>query len=185
MGLSVAEITNACFEPANQMVKCDPRHGKYRLAASCTEAMLSQRTSMLPSQPSRPSVPSNLSTGVPPVSKLVSTTNLPLLFQVVTSPRSNVPSACCPTPLLSLRLGLVLITSSILCTPSVLLFIGTLEKVWRKVSSLKLVKIWLLSRRITRKLVSTPWRLKVMKEMNTNQKEKAEVSGSNPDPENL
>uniref|UniRef100_A0A287D4U5 Tubulin alpha chain n=1 Tax=Ictidomys tridecemlineatus TaxID=43179 RepID=A0A287D4U5_ICTTR len=25
----VAEITNACFEPANQMVKCDPRHGKY------------------------------------------------------------------------------------------------------------------------------------------------------------
>ncbi|EDS42983.1 tubulin alpha chain [Culex quinquefasciatus] len=26
---SVAEITNACFEPANMMVKCDPRHGKY------------------------------------------------------------------------------------------------------------------------------------------------------------
>ncbi|KAM4697421.1 tubulin alpha-1A chain-like [Rhinophrynus dorsalis] len=27
--LSVSKITNACFEPANQMVKCDPRHGKY------------------------------------------------------------------------------------------------------------------------------------------------------------
>ncbi|KAJ2786190.1 alpha-tubulin [Coemansia javaensis] len=27
--LSVAEITNACFEPNNQMVKCDPRNGKY------------------------------------------------------------------------------------------------------------------------------------------------------------
>ena len=27
--LSVQDITNACFEPANQMVKCDPRHGKY------------------------------------------------------------------------------------------------------------------------------------------------------------
>ncbi|VDP16015.1 unnamed protein product [Soboliphyme baturini] len=27
--LSVADITNQCFEPANQMVKCDPRHGKY------------------------------------------------------------------------------------------------------------------------------------------------------------
>ncbi|XP_013377236.1 PREDICTED: tubulin alpha-1B chain-like [Chinchilla lanigera] len=26
---SIAEMTNACFEPANQMVKCDPRHGKY------------------------------------------------------------------------------------------------------------------------------------------------------------
>merc|ERR1711944_330114 len=27
--LSVAEITNSCFEPLNAMVKCDPRHGKY------------------------------------------------------------------------------------------------------------------------------------------------------------
>uniref|UniRef100_A0A673MD42 Tubulin/FtsZ 2-layer sandwich domain-containing protein n=1 Tax=Sinocyclocheilus rhinocerous TaxID=307959 RepID=A0A673MD42_9TELE len=27
--LSVMEITNACFQPANQMVKCDPWHGKY------------------------------------------------------------------------------------------------------------------------------------------------------------
>ena len=27
--LSVADITNDCFEPSNQMVKCDPRHGKY------------------------------------------------------------------------------------------------------------------------------------------------------------
>jgi len=27
--LSVSEITNSSFEPTNQMVKCDPRHGKY------------------------------------------------------------------------------------------------------------------------------------------------------------
>jgi len=27
--LSVADITNSCFEPVNQMVKCDPRRGKY------------------------------------------------------------------------------------------------------------------------------------------------------------
>ncbi|XP_052826399.1 tubulin alpha chain [Octopus bimaculoides] len=27
--LTVAEVTSACFEPSNQMVKCDPRHGKY------------------------------------------------------------------------------------------------------------------------------------------------------------
>ncbi|CCE64525.1 hypothetical protein TPHA_0I00180 [Tetrapisispora phaffii CBS 4417] len=26
---TVAEITNACFEPSNQMVKCDPKSGKY------------------------------------------------------------------------------------------------------------------------------------------------------------
>lgn len=27
--LSTATITSMCFEPANQMVKCDPRSGKY------------------------------------------------------------------------------------------------------------------------------------------------------------
>ena len=27
--LPVAEITNECFEPANEMVKCDPCHGKH------------------------------------------------------------------------------------------------------------------------------------------------------------
>ncbi|CAG2109362.1 unnamed protein product [Medioppia subpectinata] len=27
--LTVSEITNSCFAPENQMVKCDPRHGKY------------------------------------------------------------------------------------------------------------------------------------------------------------
>lgn len=27
--LTVMELTSACFEPANQMVKCDPRKGKY------------------------------------------------------------------------------------------------------------------------------------------------------------
>merc|ERR1739844_632262 len=87
-------------------------------------------------------------------------------------PRSNVLSACCPTPLPSLKLGLVLIISLILCTPSVLLFIGMSEKVWKKVNSLKLVKMWPLLRRITKKLVLTPWKPKVMKEMNTNQKKK-------------
>ncbi|XP_041827285.1 tubulin alpha-1C chain-like [Melanotaenia boesemani] len=27
--LTIAEITDACFHPTNQMVRCDPRHGKY------------------------------------------------------------------------------------------------------------------------------------------------------------
>ncbi|XP_067947211.1 tubulin alpha-1C chain-like [Watersipora subatra] len=27
--LTVGEITSSCFEPVNQMMKCDPRHGKY------------------------------------------------------------------------------------------------------------------------------------------------------------
>ena len=34
--LSVAEITNSVFEPANQMVKCDPRHGKQK---KCTNLL--------------------------------------------------------------------------------------------------------------------------------------------------
>ncbi|OZC05895.1 tubulin/FtsZ family protein [Onchocerca flexuosa] len=29
--LSVADITTTCFEPQNQMVKCDPRRGKYMI----------------------------------------------------------------------------------------------------------------------------------------------------------
>merc|ERR1711881_568753 len=29
LNVALNEITNACFEPANSMVKCDPRHGKY------------------------------------------------------------------------------------------------------------------------------------------------------------
>merc|ERR1712126_708494 len=68
--------------------------------------------------------------------------------------------ACCLTLLLLLKLGLVLTISLILCTPSVLSFTGMSEKVWKKESSLKLVKIWLLSRRITKKLVLTPTTLK-------------------------
>merc|ERR1719244_2138914 len=94
--LSVSEITNACFEPANQMVKCDPRHGKYM--ACCTGVMWSPRTSTLPSPPSSPSDPSSLSTGAPLGSRLVSTTSLPQLSQGVTWPRSRKQSVCCPTP---------------------------------------------------------------------------------------
>merc|ERR1712113_1055436 len=125
---------------------------------------------MLLLPPSRPSVPSNLWIGVPQASKLVSITNLPLLSLVVILPRFNVPSACCPTPLPSLRLGLVLIISLILCMPNVPLSIGTSEKVWKKENSLKPVKIWLLLRRITKKLVLTLLKLKVKRAKNTRKK---------------
>merc|ERR1711862_1047183 len=52
--LTVGEITNACFEPANQMVKCDPRHGKYMACCLLYREMWSPRMSMLPSPPSKP-----------------------------------------------------------------------------------------------------------------------------------
>merc|ERR1712098_955938 len=95
------------------------------------------------------------------VSRLVSTTNHQPLYQEVILPRSNVLFACCPTQLLLLKLGLVLIISSILCMPNVHSFTGMLEKVWKKESSLKLVKTWLLLRRITKRLVWTPTRQKM------------------------
>merc|ERR1712048_1153220 len=122
------------------------------------------------SPPSRPSEPSNLSTGAPPVSRSVSTTNHLPLSQVVTWPRSNEPSVCCPTPLPSPKLGLDLTTNSISCTPNELSSTGMLVKVWKKVNFLKPEKIWLLWRRIMKKLVSILLTVKVMKKVKTNSK---------------
>merc|ERR1719450_897852 len=124
-----------------------------------------QRTSMLLLQQSRPRDPSNSLIGVQLDSRSVSTTNHQLLFQEEILPRYNVPSACCPTPLLLPKLGLVWTISLILCMPSVLSFTGMLEKVWKKVNSLKLVRTWLLSRKITKRLAWIPLKVK-MKEKN-------------------
>ena len=38
--LSVAEITNSCFEPQNQMVKCDPRTGRLDDCVPCPDLTL-------------------------------------------------------------------------------------------------------------------------------------------------
>merc|ERR1711912_3861 len=88
-------------------------------------------------------------------SRSESTTSHPLLFLVVILPRSSAPCACCPTPLPLLRLGLVLTTSSISCTPNVPSFTGTSERAWKRESSLRLVKILLPLRRTTRRSEST------------------------------
>ncbi|CAC5374108.1 TUBA [Mytilus coruscus] len=79
--LSVAEITNAVFEPANQMVKCDPRQANTWLAVCCTEEMLFLKMSMPLLLPSRQREPSSSSTGVQLVSKLASITNHQPLYQ--------------------------------------------------------------------------------------------------------
>merc|ERR1712128_367620 len=115
---------------------------------------------------SRPRGASSLLTGVQLDSRLESTTSLPLLFQVEILLRCLVPSACCPTPLPLLRPGLDLTTSLISCTPRGLLFTGMLERVWRRESSPRLVKILPLLRRTTRRLVLTLLRLKMVREMN-------------------
>merc|ERR1711998_659408 len=159
--LSVAEITNSSFEPASMMAKCDPRHGKYMACCLITEVMSSPRMSTPLSPPSRPREPSSSSTGAQLASSAVSTTSHPLLSQVAISPRSCAPSAWSPTPPPSLRSSPELTTSSISCTPSVLSSIGTSVRVWKKVSSPRLVRISLPSRRTTRKSVSRPPRVRV------------------------
>merc|ERR1712127_945149 len=49
-------------------------------------------------------------------------------------------------------------TSSTLCTPSVPLFTGMLERVWRRASSPRAVRTLLPLRRITRRSALSPWR---------------------------
>merc|ERR1712179_725238 len=107
-------------------------------------------------------------TGAQLVSRSVSITNHQQSYQAVILPRSNVPYACCPTPPPLPKHGPDLTTSSISCTPNVLSSTGMSEKVWKKVNSPKLVRILPPSKSITKKLVSTPSKVKPNKEkMNT------------------
>ncbi|KAG2300102.1 hypothetical protein Bca52824_036574 [Brassica carinata] len=72
--LSIPEITNAVFEPASMMAKCDPRHGKYM--ACC----LMYRGDVVPKDV-------NAAVGALLVSNVESTTSLQQLSQEVTSLR--------------------------------------------------------------------------------------------------
>merc|ERR1712039_97061 len=92
--LSVAEITNACFEPANQMVSVTHVTASTWPAACCTEVTSSPRMSTPPLPPSRPRGPSSSSTGAQLASRSESTTSHQLWCPVVTSPRCSVPCAC-------------------------------------------------------------------------------------------
>merc|ERR1711935_768820 len=116
--------------------------------------------------PSRPRGASSLLTGIQLDSRLESTTSLPLLSQEVIKPRLPVPSACCPTPLPSLRLGQDSTTSLTSCTPRGLSFTGMLERVWRRENSPRLVRILPLLRRTTRRSDLILQMLKMAKAMN-------------------
>merc|ERR1711981_791600 len=78
------------------------------LAVCFTEEMLFPRMLMQLLLPLRPKDQSNLWIGVLLVSRLVSITNLLLLFQEVTLLKYLVLFACCPIPLPLLKLGLPL-----------------------------------------------------------------------------
>merc|ERR1712111_56086 len=162
--LSVGEITNACFEPANQMVKCDPRHGKYM--ACC----MLYRGDVVPKDVNAAIATIKTKRTIqfvdwcPTGFKVGINYQPPTVVPGVIWPRFNVPSACCPTPPPLPKHGLDLTTGSILCTPREPSFTGMLVKVWKKVNSPKLVRILPLSKRITKKLVSTPSKVKPKKE---------------------
>merc|ERR1719452_71709 len=127
------------------------------------EETSSPRMLTLPSLPSRRREASSLLTGVQLDSRLESTTSHQQFFLEEIKPRSLVPSACYPTPQLLLRLGPGLTTSLTLCMPRELLFTGMLERVWKRESSPRPVRISLLLRRIMRRSVLTLLRLKMEK----------------------
>merc|ERR1712083_410943 len=90
-------------------------------------------------------------TGVQLVSRLALTISLPQLSLGVISPRYSVLCACCPTLLLSLRLGLDWTISLTSCMPRERLFTGMLEKAWKRENFPKLGRIWPPLKRITKK----------------------------------
>merc|ERR1712072_1399622 len=102
----------------------------------------------------------NSLTGAQLVSSAVSTTNHQLLSQVVILPVSRELYAWFPTPLPSRRPFPVLITSSILCTPREPSSIGTSVRVWKKVNFPKPVRILLPLRRITKRSVPRPLKVR-------------------------
>jgi hypothetical protein len=91
--LSVAEITNAAFEPANMMAKCDPRHGKYMACCLMYRGDVVPKDTNAAVAPSRLSEPFSSLTGHLLASSAVSTTSHPLLFQAETLPRSSAQCA--------------------------------------------------------------------------------------------
>ncbi|KAM7330741.1 hypothetical protein ACRRTK_009930 [Alexandromys fortis] len=61
--LSVAEIINSCFEPANQMVKCDPHHGKYMACCLLYHGNVVPKDANAAIATIKTSIPSSLWTG--------------------------------------------------------------------------------------------------------------------------
>ena len=121
------------------------------LAPWCTEEMLSLKTSTQLLLPSRPREPFNSLIGAQLDSKSESTINLQQLFPEEISLKSWELAAWFPTPQPLLRCSADLTTNSTWCTPREPSFTGTSDKVWKKENSPKPEKIWLPSRRTTKR----------------------------------
>merc|ERR1711915_1149003 len=132
-----------------------------------TEEMLSQRMLMLPLPLSRVRGLSSLLTGVQLDSKLASITSLQPSSQGLILPKFKELFVCSPTPLPLLKPGPDLITSLTSCMPREPLYTGMLERAWRRESSPRPGRTWLLLRKTTRKLEWIVVMLRMLM-MNTN-----------------
>merc|ERR1711998_708060 len=135
--LSVAEITNACFEPANMMTKCDPRHGKYM--ACC----MMYRGDVVPKDVNAAIATIKTKRTIHFVDWCPTGFKCGINYQPPTVvpggdlARSSVPAAVSRTPPPSPRCSPAWTTSSISCTPSVPSSTGTSVRVRRRVRSIK------------------------------------------------
>jgi len=155
---SVAEMTFSCFENGNQMVKCDPKEGKYM--ACC----LLYRGDVVPKdvQAAVASIKTKRTIQFvdwcPTGFKFAM--SLQRVFREVILPRLLAVFACFQTLPPSLLLGAVWTTSSISCIPSVLSCTGMSARVWKRVNSQRLVRISRLSRRTMKRSAQTQQMLK-------------------------
>ena len=84
--LSVAEVTNAVFEPASQLYKVDPRHGKYMACCLMYRGIVPEDVNAAVAR-SRRSARSSSSTGARRASSAASTTSRRRWCRAATSPR--------------------------------------------------------------------------------------------------
>merc|ERR1712072_1570691 len=151
--LSVAEITNSVFEPASMLTKCDPRHGKYM--AVC----LMYRGDVVPKDVNAAVATIKTKRTIQFVDWCPTGFKCGINYQPPTVvPGGDLAKVMRAVCMISNTSAIAEVfpastTSSTSCTPSVLSFTGTLEKVWKKVNSVKPVRTLPLSRRTTRKSV--------------------------------
>merc|ERR1711924_340768 len=159
--LSVAEITNSCFEPANMMTKCDPRHGKYM--ACC----MMYRGDVVPKDVNAAIAPIKTKRTIQFVDWCPTGFKCGINYQPPTVvPGGDLAKVMRAVCMISNSTAIAEVFSRIdhkfdLMYAKRAFSIGTSERVWRKVSSPRPERILPPLRRITRRSESRPPRVKV------------------------
>merc|ERR1711924_593830 len=159
--LSVAEITMSVFEPAAMYVKCDPRHGKYM--ACC----LMYRGDVVPKDVNASVATIKTKRTIQFVDWCPTGFKCGINYQPPTVvPGGDLAKVMRAVCMISNSTAIAEVMSRIdhkfdLMYAKVPSSTTTWGKVWRKVSSARLVRTWLLWRRTTRRLASRPRRVKV------------------------